>query len=93
MNTNFETFTKDPNATLDYAVDWSNWLQSGETISSVAWTVPTGLTKTTESSTTTAAVVWVSGGGAGMNYIVACKITTSAGRIDERSILIKVEQR
>ena len=32
-------------------------------------------------------------GTAGINYKVACKITTSAGRTDERTIWIKVSNR
>ena len=47
-------FYKDPNAKLDYRVDWSAWL-NGDTVATVAWTVPTGLTKTSETNTTTAA--------------------------------------
>lgn len=37
--------------------------------------------------------VWLSGGTAGIDYKVACLITTTAGRTDERSIMIQVENR
>jgi len=37
--------------------------------------------------------VWLSGGTAGINYKVACLITTAAGRTDERTIWIKVVDR
>jgi hypothetical protein len=88
-----ETYTKDSDATLDYALDWSSWLQTGETISVVVWTVPSGITKVSQSESTTAAVIWLSGGTIGSDYNVACKITTSAGRIDERTMRILVRSR
>jgi hypothetical protein len=37
--------------------------------------------------------VWLSGGTAGINYKVACLITTTEGRTDERTIWIKVVER
>jgi len=90
----YETYlaTKDPNANLDYEVVWSDWLTS-DTITAVAWTVETGITQTAATNTTTAATIWLSGGEAGTEYTVTCRVTTTAGRIDERSIAIRVAQR
>jgi hypothetical protein len=90
----FETYTatKDPNATLDYTIKWGDWLTT-DTISSVVWTVETGLTQTAATNTTTQATVWVSGGEVGTEYTATCRVTTTAGRIDERSIAIRIEQR
>lgn len=91
-----ETFTKDPIAVLDYAFDWAtNWLDSdnSETISSHTITTETGLTKVSDSESAGVVTVWLSGGTAGKNYTVACKIVTSAGRTDERSITIQVRNR
>ena len=82
-------FYKDPNAKLDYRVDWSAWL-NGDTVATVAWTVPTGLTKTSETNTTTAATVWLEGGTAGVDYRIVCRITTAAGRIADRSFVVRV---
>lgn len=87
-----KTFLKDPNATVDYAVDWSDWLGS-DTISSVAWTVPDGITKSAETNTTTKATIWLSGGSVGNKYDVVCRITTSDGRTDDRTITIKMVQK
>lgn len=36
----------DPDAILDYAFDWSDWLAEGESISQSTWTGPTGVTLT-----------------------------------------------
>jgi len=88
-----QSFEKDKDAVLDYAVDWSDWLADGETISTSTWTVPTGLTKDSDSKTDTVATVWLSGGTAATTYTVANKITTSGGRTDERSIYILCKER
>lgn len=85
-------FFKDPDSTLDYIVAWSQWLGT-DTIVSVEWTVPAGLTQESATATTTAATVWLSGGTAGEDYTVGCRITTTAGRIDERSIVIQCRER
>ncbi len=53
----------------------------------------TGLTKDSDSATTTAVTVWLSGGTAGTSYSVACRIVTSSARTDERTINIKVTER
>lgn len=87
-----QQFTKDPNATLDYSIDWSKWL-ADDTILSSAWTVPAGLTQVSASNTTTIATVWLSGGTASQSYTVTNRITTAGGRTDERSIIIRIEER
>ena len=83
---------KDPDAVLDYQMDWSTWLDT-DTISTSTWDVPTGLTEDSETETTTTTTVWISGGTAGTTYTVTNEIVTAAGRTDSRSILIKVVQR
>lgn len=86
-------YIKDPNARLDYAVDWSSWLSDGETISDSDWTVPAGIVEDDTDVTTTKATVWLTGGTAGQSYAVTNRITTSDGRIDDRSIQIVVRDR
>jgi len=86
------TFAKDPDAVLDYAVDWSRWLAGDEIVTS-EWTVPSGLTKVSDSKTTTKATVWLSGGTAGQSYTVTNRITTTGGRTEERSFAIRIEER
>jgi hypothetical protein len=50
---------------------------------------------TLESSTAASGIVtaWISGGTVGTTYRVECLITTSAGRKDERSLWITVQER
>lgn len=93
MRATFTAEAKDPAAVLDYAIDWSEWL-GADTIATSTWTVPSGVTKGADSHTTTTATVWISGGRQGSSpYVITNRITTAAGRTDERSIEIPVEQR
>jgi hypothetical protein len=89
------TFTKDPDAQLDFSVDWSDWFTGEEEIASVTWTVETGLTNVTTSYTGTTATIWLSGGKAGRSYKVSNRITTdsSPARTDERTFTVSVENR
>lgn len=84
-------FVKDPSARKDYQVDWSAWLDS-DTISAVAWTVPSGITNYSTSNTTTVATIWLVGGTANADYEVVCQITTAGGRIEQRTIKIQVRE-
>lgn len=84
---------KDPQAVLDYAMDWTPWLAEGETIATSSWTVDAGITKDSDSKTTTVATVWLSGGTAGVTYKLTNHITTNQGRTDERSFPVSVRQR
>lgn len=84
---------KDPHAVLDYAMDWTDWLATDTITGTPLWTVPAGLTKDSQSNTTSVATVWLSGGVLGMVYPVTCRITTAAGRTDERSFRIKIIER
>lgn len=84
---------KDPAAILDYGFTWRKWLQSGETISSAVWTVPTGITLVSQEESGIITKVWLSGGEAGVEYILTCHITASSGRADDRSFKILVKER
>jgi len=86
------TFTKDPDATLDYQIDWSDWLDS-DTISTSTWTVPSGITKDSDTASTTATTIWLSGGTAGESYELVNQIVTAAGRTDDRTITVIVKER
>jgi len=84
--------TKDPDAVLDYSVDWDAWL-SGDTITSSQWIVTgqdSDLVVDSEANSTTAATVWLSGGTLGVTYTVTNRITTGEGRTDDRSIAVTV---
>lgn len=87
------TYYKDVDAVLDFGIDWSSWLDAGETISTSTYTVGTGITKDSDSNTTTASTVWLSGGTEGSSYIITNEIVTSDSRTDQRSFTVKVVER
>lgn len=86
------TFEKDPTAVLDYEIDWSQWLATGETITASTWEMPAGISETSSSHTDTAATVWLSASPVG-TYLVANTITTTMGRTDSRTLHILCVQR
>ena len=88
-----QNFRKDPHAKLDYGFDWSDWLESGETISASVWTVPAGISEESSQRGDTLTKIWLSSGTAGETYTIANKVTTSEDRIDERSFDVIVENR
>lgn len=102
------TKRKDPQAVLDYGFNWRDlededgpWLESGEIITSSTWTI----TADDEDANTTPLVadstdddgertiVWLSGGTAGVSYIVTNSIETDGDRKEDRSFCIVVTHR
>lgn len=74
---------------LKFTVNWTDWLD-GDTISTVTWTLDSGITKSSETNTTTSASVLISSGTVGATYEVMCKITTAAGLTGERTFKVSV---
>jgi hypothetical protein len=88
----YKIIEKDPNAVLDFGVRWTKWLDT-DTISASTWIVPTGLTADSDSFTDTVTTVWLSGGVDGSSYDIVNRITTAAGRVDDRTIRISVVEK
>ena len=87
------TFIKDPNAILDYSIEWSKWL-AGDQIATSEWsTSDQSFGATGGSNTATRTTVWLSGGAVGQSYTVTNQITTVGGRTDDRSFTIQVQDR
>lgn len=88
---------KDPDAKLDFTINWEPWLKEvDDVISSTTaptWIIPSGLTKHQESNTSYKSTVWVSAGVPGTTYVLVNRITTQAGRIDDRSIQLTIVER
>lgn len=84
---------KDPDSILDYPMDWADWLQDGETITNSEWLVTDGITVDNSYNTAEATVVWLSTCIAGQTYMITNRITTSAGRQEDRSFRVKVSNR
>lgn len=86
---------KDPQATLDYSIDWSDWLSDGEVLTNSEWAASSGAIQS-PSFTDTATGIWLSGGEVGIAIVLTNTITTNStpvARVDERSLVIKVKQR
>jgi hypothetical protein len=91
---------KDPDEVTDFSVDWNRsaasaadgtgYLAAGETVTVSTWSVPTGLSKGTDSKTTTTTTVWLSGGTLGEDYDVVNHITTSQGRQADKTVRVKI---
>ena len=81
--------TKDPDETEQYGVDWADKL-GADTIGSVSWQVPAGLANVGSSTSGQVAYVKLSGGTAGADYTVTCRLTTGAGLILDRSFVLQV---
>lgn len=77
----------DPQANLDYPIDWADWIQAGDSIAESTWSAsPTGLTIGTTGIAGTVTSAWVSGGVAGTTYTLTNHIVLTSGREDDRSI-------
>lgn len=85
---------KDPDAKLPFTVDWSLWLTNeGDTAATATWIVEPGIVQETNPAPALVdgkATVWLSGGTAGLVYSVTCRLTTTGGRIDDRTLRITI---
>ena len=87
---------KDTEATLDYLISWSQWLRSGDTISTSSWSIESisgdsdPLASTDTGSTDTTTSVTLSGGTSGNLYKVYNTITTLGGLTDRRYFRVKI---
>lgn len=86
------SFIKDPDSTLDYTINWRLWLD-GDSVSNSVWEVPADLTLEANSYTDEKTTVWLSGGNPGKSYNVINRINTEAGRIEDRTIIIRIRDR
>jgi hypothetical protein len=78
---------KDPDAVLDYTIDWGGWLGT-DTIATSEWIVPEGIMAGDMSKTGTTATIWLSGGTAGQTYTIHNRITTIGGRTNDQTFKI-----
>lgn len=85
-------FIKDPDAILDYALNWTKWLE-GDTISVGTWTIDAGPTIASQSVSGGIVTMFLTGGADGVSYSARCRVTTVGGRTDDRTIQIQVRER
>lgn len=88
------TIKKDPNATLDYTFDWGEYLALiSDTLALAEFLVDGTLVVVSQTFTPTAAQAFVSGGTIDDTETLTCRITTTGGRIDDRSVYLKIIDR
>ena len=88
---------KDPDALLDYAVDWGADYLAGDSLAASSWAVspeePGGLTLVAQQFDLLVSTVQVAGGEPGKVYRLSNEVTTASGRQDSRSVILRVERR
>lgn len=85
---------KDPQAVLDYSLDWSDWLHAGETITEHAVSCDDADALITNVALSGGNVRWWLGGGLpGKVYDIRVEIRTSSNRIDQRTLRVPVGNR
>ena len=88
---------KDPEAVLDYSIDWGAEYLGGDLIADSAWSVAPdeagGVAVVGNDFDGTTTVVKAGGGLAGRIYKLVNNVTLESGRIDNRSIVLRVEPR
>lgn len=93
---------KDPQAKLDYTIDWSDWIATGDFISNTHWTIstisgdPNPMSEWTSNVLTVVTdlcTVYLQGGSAGNTYTITNRITTSNQIVEERFFRIVVKDR
>lgn len=88
---------KDPGSRIEQLFDWNAAYLGGRMLVASSWTVEPdrteGLQIVAERFDARASAATVAGGEAGAQYRLTNRVTLSDGQIDERSLLIRVEQR
>ena len=82
--------TKDEDEVLDYVLDWSNRLASGDTITTSTWIVEAGIDKDSDSKTDSTTTIWLSGGTDGVTYTLTNRVVTAGGRTMDQSVDLPV---
>jgi hypothetical protein len=88
---------KDPGAVLDYSIDWGTEYLDGDLLAASSWSVvpdePGGVAVVGSDFDATVSTVKAGGGLAGRLYTLVNQVTLQSGRIDDRSIVLRVEKR
>jgi hypothetical protein len=88
---------KDPNAALDYSVDWGAEYLGDDLLATSEWSVTPdeagGVTIAGSDFDATVSTVKAAGGLPGHLYRLENQVTLASGRIDSRSVVLRVEKR
>jgi hypothetical protein len=88
---------KDPEAALDYAVDWGAEYLNGDTLATSDWRVTPveigGISVNRSDFGPTVSTATAAGGVAGHVYQLTNHVTLASGLTDSRSVVLRVEKR
>lgn len=87
-------YLKDPQSRVDYAIDWTG---AGEAIADSFWTIAPeeigGIVVEAASFGPDRSTARLAGGLVGHIYRIGNRVTLADGRVDERSITLRVEDK
>jgi hypothetical protein len=86
-----QRFLKDPQAVLDYYIDWSDLL-AGDDIVTSTWATPDTVVLGAQGVLGAYTQIWVSGGEPDAVAAITNHIVTTGGREDERTIYLVMRQ-
>lgn len=84
---------KSPTDKKRYTIDYSDWLDSGETLDTVTYAVDAGTATVTDDSISgdgLTAIFFINGGAVGTDFNVAVQATTSVGQVKNDHIAFVV---
>jgi hypothetical protein len=84
------TIDKAAAAVLDYSWDWTNWLNAGDSVASYLILPDSAINVVSDSRNAGVITAILSGGVLHRTHEVTCRITTTAGLVDERSIYLTI---
>ncbi len=87
-------FSQDPDAVLDYLVNWNDWLDPGDFIIAATAFSSNGIKVLSNQIATNGLghTVWISSGFAPYEYTVTSRILTNDGRKNDQSWILRIEE-
>jgi len=89
-------YLKDPQSRVDYSIDWTGYLD-GQVVAGSSWAVlpaeAGGVAVDASAFSLDRTAATLTGGKIGHVYSVINEVTLSDGRVDQRSITLRVEER
>lgn len=85
----------DPDAVIDYNIDWTKWLaqvDGTDTISSSSWTI-TNAAEASSSNTPSSAQVFIQNAKKGKIVTMRNRIVTTGGRTEDRTLRAAVREK
>lgn len=86
-----QIYQKSPTEEIDFGINWTALLKTGETITQSLWIAPSPIDIALQQIVGNITVCYISGGTLDTRVEVFNKITTSLGAVYERFIVLEIE--